>query len=506
MSSAPSSSPQTLLDSVRAYASRTPGREALVGGNSRWTWRELEARSNRAARALQRLGVRKGDRVGIRATNCPEWIEVFLGALKTGGIAVPLSPRLGPEELGRLIADAGLAFAVTAPELWEGVSFRGAVLALGSSYEAALAAESEDRLEAEPRADDVSVIAYTSGTTGIPKGAIWSHRSLLASARGNPFSAETAGGRRALLCVPLGTGGPLSMACNALAIGATLVVTPFTPENVLRVLVDERIEFVGLIPTMISFLVDAAPAEWRAPALRRIYYGAGTMSPQLFDRAERFFGCEFEQGYGMTETCITGTRLSPADHLRTKPELLSTAGKPMPGVDLKIVDEDGSEAPKDTPGEICIRCEANMLGYWNRPEETKAALRDGWYHSRDVGRLDERGYLTLLDRKDDMVKSGGFNVSPGEVESVLLVHPEVEEAAVVGLPDERWGQRVTAVVRRRSGARVSEAELEAFCRSQIAGFKVPRTILFTEEPLPRNALGKVVRQVLRNQVRAQVAE
>lgn len=505
MSGSAESPPQTVLDRIRVHVRRAPDVEALVGGGVRRTWREIEGRSNRAARVLRRLGIRKGDRVAIRAMNCPEWIEVFLGTLKTGGVAVPLNTRLGAEEVGRLVADAGATAVVTSPELWRDVSFRGAILLLEKSYEEAVAAESDEPVESDPTGSDLAVIAYTSGTTGNPKGAVWSHQSLLASAKHNPFAAEVGGGRRVLLCVPLGMGGAVVMACNALVIGATLVVVIFTPENVLRTLVDERIELVGLVPTMISLLQDAAPTGWAAPALRRIYYGAGAMSPALFERAERLFRCEFEQGYAMTETCIMGTRLAPEDHHRSLPERLATAGKPMPGVSLKLVDEDGAEVPPGAPGEICIRSAANMLGYWNRPEETRAVLADGWYHTRDIGCFDEAGYLSWLDRKDDMMKSGGFNVSPGEVENVLLAHADVEEAAVIGLPDERWGQRVTAIVRRRAGAAITEEELSAFCRSRLVGFKSPRSILFRDSPLPRNALGKVVRRALRDEYRAQMS-
>jgi acyl-CoA synthetase (AMP-forming)/AMP-acid ligase II len=451
------------------------------------------------ASLLRRRGVRKGDRVGILATNCPAWVEVFLGIHKAGAVAVPLNYRLAPAECDRMLQDAGVAVLLAGPELSIPPTFGGATVAFGPGYEAELAAASHEDLDGGAEPDDLAVIVYTSGTTGLPKGVMWSHRTLLSSAQANPFPAAVAGGARVLVCAPLFAGGGVLMACNALAIGATLVIAHFTPEGVLRTLADADIEFTGLVPTMISCLVDAAPPGWRAPALRRLYYGAGSMHPQLFARAQRLFGCEFQQAYGMTETCIFGTRLDPADHRLDRPERLTSAGMPMPQVSLMIVDESGAPVPAGTPGEILIRSPGNMLGYWQRPEESRRALAGGWYHTNDIGRLDDEGYFYWLDRKDDMVKSGGLNVSPAEVEDILLTHPGVEEAAVVGLPDDHWGQRVAAIVRKRATTPLTADALTTFCRDRLAGYKCPRTIIFTDVPLPRNALGKVTRHALRAQ-------
>ena len=447
--------------------------------------------------------------MGILATNCPEGIAVCLGVHHAGGVVVPLNERLTPGECKRLLEDADATVLVAAPELSGNASFRGPTLALGRSYEEAIAAAS-DRMsdDVNPQPDDLAVIAYTSGTTGLPKGVMWSHRILLAAAQCTPIPAAAGSGARILLCAPLCTGGGLVMACNALAIGGTLVLEEFTPQGVLQTIVDAGIEVTGFVPTMISLMADAAPAGWRAPALRRICYGTAAMNPQLFARARELFGgeCEFEQAYAMTETCTFGTRLDPDDHKQEVPERLASAGRPMPGVTLKIADENSAEVPPETAGEILIRSPGNMLGYWRRPEETRRALEGGWYHSGDIGQLDRDGYLYVLGRKDDMVKSGGFNVAPVEVEEVLLTHPAVEEAAVIGLPDERWGQRVAAIVRKRSGAALNEDDLVAFCRGRLAGYKIPRTIIFSAAPLPRNAMATVSRQALRAQYAAPTTE
>ncbi|MFI5394285.1 MAG: class I adenylate-forming enzyme family protein [Candidatus Binatia bacterium] len=493
------SAPESLIEQVRAKARQEPEAELFVGRNGHRTWAEFDRRTNRLAQALRRLGLGKGERAGILAANCPEWMEVFFAVHKAGGVAVPLNERLTSGERQRLLDDAGVSVLVGEPELLAATAFSGPTLALGPTYESRLTGERDEVIDAVTQLDELAVIAYTSGTTGTPKGVMWSHRALFWSAQFNPFPAAVAGGRRILVCAPLYAGGAILMACNALAIGATTIIERFTPEGTLRTLAEERIEFTGLVPTMIALLTDAAPLGWRAPCLRRIYYGAGTMSAQLFTRARQLFGCEFQQCYGMTETCIAGTRLEPAEHSPDALGRLASAGKPMPEVELKVVDQDGAELPSGSAGEVVIRSPGNMLGYWRRPEQNRDAFRDGWHRTRDIGWLDADGYLYLVDRKDDMVKSGGLNVSPAEVEEILTAHPAVAEAAVIGLPDERWGERVAAIVRTRSGEALTEQELTAFCRAQLADYKTPRTVIFTDMLLPRTGLGKLSRRILRTQ-------
>jgi acyl-CoA synthetase (AMP-forming)/AMP-acid ligase II len=205
----------------------------------------------------------------------------------------------------------------------------------------------------------------------------------------------------------------------------------------------------------------------------------------------------------MTETCISGTRLDPADHRPTALERLASAGRPMPDVEIKVADENGVPLSPGTTGEILIRSPGNMLGYWNREEQNRLAFNDEWFRTRDIGRVDHDGYLYLVDRKDDMVKSGGLNVSPAEVEAVLAAHPNVVEAAVIGLPDERWGEQVTAIVRTRRDGVLTASDLTTFCRNQIADYKTPRAIIFSDHPLPRTGLGKISRQALRAQYSGQ---
>ncbi len=436
--------------------------------------------------------------MALLAPNCPEWLEVFCGVHRANGVVVPVSERLTAAERAALLGDAGVAVLAGAPGLLAETPFSG----LKVEFEELFAGPAGGGDEVErwlPAPDDLAVIAYTSGTTGTPKGAMWSHRALFWSAQRNPFSPELAGGRRILVCAPLSAGGAIVMACNALAIGATALLCRFTPDGVLAALGESGVEFTGLVPTMIAVLVEAAPRGWRAPRLRRIYYGGGRLSPDLFAAARQAFHCEFEQAYAMTETCILGTRLSPADHDLRRPELLGSAGKPMPGVGVKVVGAGGRDAPPGEAGEVLIRSPGNMMGYWRRVPNGGEVFRAGWYCTRDIGRFDAQGYLYLVDRKDDMIKSGGLNVFPAEVEAVLGAHPQVEEVAVIGVPDKVWGESVTAVVRLRPGAALGAEELIAHCRSHLAHYKCPRAIRFAAQPLPRTGLGKVSRRAVREQ-------
>lgn len=495
--------PRTLVEELGARVLQEPQRVALVGGGVNRTWSEFEARTNGVVVALRRFGLRRKDRVAILATSSIEWVEAFVGILKAGGVAAPLNTLLTPAENAALLDHVKPNAMIVSPELSGSTNFRGPVLSLGSVQEGPIAAgQAQDLPREDLDPEDLAVIASTSGTTGLPKCVMWSHRALRESAQCTPFPAEVAGGARILMCAPLFTAGAIVMVCNALAIGATMTIARFEPAEILRILVDERIEFIGLAPTMIALLLNAVPADWQAPALRRIFYGAGPMKPELLLRAQRLFGCEFQQAYGMSETCTFGTRLDPADHRPEAPERITSAGKAMAGVRLKIVDEEGTEVAPGVPGEILMTTPGDMLGYWMQPEETSRALAGGWLHTGDIGRLDAEGYLYVLDRKDDMVKSGGLSVSPVEVEGVLLRHPGVEEAVVIGVPDAHWGQRVTAIVRRRSAEAVTENELIAHCRSQLAPYKVPRAIVFSDSPFPRNALGKVSRPAIRARYQA----
>lgn len=511
--------PATLGEIVERNARERGERQAVVSAAGRLTWAEVAERSRRLAAGLRRLGVAPGERVAILARNRSEWPEMVFGTALAGGVCVPLTWRLRGAEIRALIAQSRPACLFVEADLLAGLGSAALptpiVLACGPAAAAELpqGAIAYEKLLGEPGRpptdlagpDDLAVLAYTGGTTGQPKGALWSHRTLLASASFNPFSASMLAGARLLVCTPLFAGGALVYWCNSAYHGATAVIMAFAPQPVLQALTAERITLMGLVPTMLALLVEAAGGKRLAGChLRRIYSGAAPLTVPLLARAREVFGCEFQQGYGATETCICGTRLDPEDH-RTEgpPELLrrvGSAGLPMPGVEVKVVREDGNEAAPEELGEVWIRSPGNMLGYWERPELSARVLREGWYATGDLAVRDRDGYLYLRERKDDLIKTGGLHVAPGEVEEVIASHPAVAEAAVVGLPHDRWGQQVTAVVRLKPGASAGAGEIEALCAERLAGFKKPGRIAFTDEPLPRTPLGKVWRRAVRERL------
>jgi len=283
--------------------------------------------------------------------------------------------------------------------------------------------------------------------------------------------------------------------------GALYVMADFTPADVVRALSEERIAMATLVPAMIQACLVMVPdvAERRYPSLRLISYGASPIAEPTLRRALEVFGCEFAQGYGMTELTAVATYLLPSDHRRAlaeKPELLLSAGRPVVGTELRIVDESDRDVPRGVVGEIVVRGAQQMRGYWRQDEATREALRDGWMHTGDAGLMDEEGYVYIQDRVKDMIVSGGENVYPREIEDVLFQHHAIADAAVIGVPDDRFGEAVKAVVVLRGGATATEADIVEFCRDKLGGYKRPRSVDFVEA-LPRNPTGKVLKRALR---------
>jgi acyl-CoA synthetase (AMP-forming)/AMP-acid ligase II len=343
---------------------------------------------------------------------------------------------------------------------------------------------------------------YTSGTTGHPKGAVITQRALGDNIVQNSLLLQGEPGKRALAVTPLYHAAIVPSAFAWLFRGGSLYLQEeFKPTEVVRALSEERIAYVVLVPAMIQACLVGAPdaGERSYESLRLIYYGASPIAEQTLCRAIEVFGCDFLQTYGLTEATQIVTYLPPADHRRglaEQPELLLSAGRAVAGTELRIVDPLGHPLPNGSPGEIVVRGPQLMRGYWNLPEATAATLQDGWLHTGDVGTLDDQGYLYVQDRLKDLIISGAENVYPRAVENVLFRHPAVADAAVIGVPDERWGETVKAVVVLRAGMTASEQELIEFCRGKLAGFERPRSVDFVES-LPRNPSGKVLKRVLR---------
>jgi acyl-CoA synthetase (AMP-forming)/AMP-acid ligase II len=482
-----------------------PGRRSRVAmtcGLVSRTYEELDERSSRVAQALLAAGVRAGDRVLVLDKTSIEFFEVLFGALKMGAVCAPVNWRLTAPEVAAIAADSGAPLVVAGPDLE--VTARTAtdipVVVTGPQYEAWLAAvPALDPLAAEDD-DTVALQLYTSGTTGVPKGVMLDNRNfstLVDAARMLEYGPASVN----LLAMPIFHIGGAGPGLIGLFAGARTVVVPeFDPVRVLDLLEHERVTNAFLVPAALAFLAavpGAADRDWSA--LESLSYGASPITVETLRRILATFKTPMMQVYGMTETTGAIVQLAPEDHDPGGPRehLLRSAGRPYPWVSLRIVDPaGGGELPAGEVGELLVRSDAVTAGYWHRPEESAAAFTDGWLHTGDAGYLDAEGYLFLTDRIKDMIVSGAENVYPIEVENVLSEHPGIADVAVIGVPDERWGETVKAVVVARPGVELDPDEVLAFSRGRLAGFKRPRSVDIVDA-LPRNPSGKILKKELR---------
>jgi len=504
-------------------AQRHPRRLALVENDRAWTYADFVGRLQRVANALRGIGLERGDRVGILLPDTHEDLETDYGIMAGGLVRVPLDPRLGRAELLAQLADSGargLVFAAASaervldlpaelPALRALVQVDGAQapratarprsLAAGAqlyAYEALLA---DARPDAPPVGDggDLASLNYTGGTTGQPKAVMISHRNLLATVH-NILSDRRVYADDVFLNVrPLWPIAAVTLLAQVLG-GATVVLGGrFQAERFLRLLQEHRATASSLVPTLLIRLLDQAdPRRYDLTALRTIDHGAAAIPPEVFLQAIDALGPRISVLYGQTEAPWTnylpGADL--ADPTRRE-RLMRTVGRELFGYRVVVRGDDGAPLPAGEPGEITIQGDHVMQGYWQQPEATALALRDGWLYTGDLGRLDEEGYLTIVGRKKEVIRPGGNTVLPVEVEHVLLSHPAVAEAAVIGVPDREWGESVKAFVVLRAGASASADELIEHCRRHLASFKKPREVVFIET-LPRSHYGKVLKTQL----------
>ncbi len=503
---------RTLRDMINDNALRHPDKIAFKSGAESYTFGQVNRRINSLTNALADLGIGKGDRVGILAYNCPRHFELF-GLAKAGLVCVPLNCRSVGRELSYLINHSELSALVLESDfidvvdsirdelkgVREFVCLDGAVQSM-RSYEQLIEDYPPDEPTDDVEPDDPCVLFYTSGTTGWPKGAIHTHRSLVAEAS---FPHRGLSPDDVVLCVMpfFHVGGSAAHMIPAFAAGATMVVhRRFDEALVLETIEREKVSYVFLVPTMILRLLEhPAFDDYDLSSLRAVGYTGAPMPVDALRRGIARFGEVFFQELGQTET-LGMTVLRREEHkLDGSPKILrrlESVGKPLTEGELRIVDDDGRDVPIGEPGEIVARSDRIMQGYWRMPEETASTLRDGWLHTGDVGRMDADGYVYLVDRKKDMIISGGENIYSREVEEVLYMHPAVLEAAVVGVPDEKWGESVKAIVVLRRGAGASEAEIIDFCREHLASYKKPGSVEFWSE-LPKTGSGKIKKDEIR---------
>jgi acyl-CoA synthetase (AMP-forming)/AMP-acid ligase II len=497
---------------LRHHAERSPQREVIATRGTRLSWGELDRRVDALAAALHQAGIGRGDVVAVLLLNCPEYLEVIFAANRLGAAALPLNWRLAGAELRYILDHAQAKALVSEPGFYDTLApLLGQLPALTvrlardrtppagwASYDDAVSSRSPARVpDADVGPGDLHRLMYTSGTTAHPKGVMLSFGNLYWKNLGHIVEFGLTAGDRTLVVGPLYHVGGLDLpATGVLHAGGSVVILPrFEAADVLDAIERERPTSVWLAPAMVNALLQQPDLERRDLAsLRLIIDGGEKMPLPLIQRLGAAFpGARFADAYGLTET-VSGDTFLDRTHTLSK---LGSVGKPVVHLELKVVDDEGREVGPNEPGEIVLRGPKVFAGYWRNPEATAAAIRDGWFHTGDVGRLDEDGYLFILDRKKDLIISGGENIASPEVERVLYEHPAVLECAVVGRPDDRWGEVPVAFVVLKPGRSVEAAELLAHCVGQLARFKVPKDVRFLAE-LPRNPSGKVLKRVLRD--------
>jgi long-chain acyl-CoA synthetase len=484
-------------------------------------WVEVEDRVARLAGALRALGVGRGDRVAILMLNQDRYLELYLAIAWAGAVVAPLNIRWTAQENQDCLTDCrpkllfvDAAFAKMGAEIGKTLGTIALVYADNApdarpegalDYEK-LVVDAAPIPDVEPAETDLAGIFYTGGTTGRSKGVMLSHRNLLANAcnglflNGQYFDKDPS--HRYLHVAPMFHLADLSAMYSALLVGTThAIIRMFTPDGLARAIEKFRVSRLLLVPTMIQMFVDQPGlGSFDLSSLIYIVYGASPISEAVLDRAMTALPhVEFVHGYGMTELSPTATLLPWSDHIgdgRAKGRHRS-AGRAVPMVEVRIVDPLGKPLPPRTVGEIVVRGDIVMLGYWEQPEETKKAIVDGWMHTGDGGYMDEDAYVYIVDRMKDMIVTGGENVYSAEVENCVAQHPAVAQCAVIGIPDDRWGEAVHAVVMRKPGAAVTETEIIGFCKARIAGYKCPRSVKIQDEMLPLSGAGKILKRELR---------
>ncbi|MGW7404813.1 acyl-CoA synthetase [Streptomyces sp. NPDC054833] len=482
---------------LRRSARRTPARVAVEYRERRWTYEELDDAVSRAAGVLLAQGLAPGDRVGAYGHNSDAYLIAFLACARAGLVHVPVNQNLTGDDLAYIVGQSGSTLVLADPDLVGRLPEDVRVLPLRDADDSLLAglATAQPYDGPEPRTEDLVQLLYTSGTTALPKGAMMTHRSLVHEYLSAITALDLSAGDRPVHALPLYHSAQMHVfLLPCLAIGATNIILDAPDGDTLFDLIEDgRVDSLFAPPTVWIALSNRPDFATRdLSGLRKAYYGASIMPVPVLERLrERLPALAFYNCFGQSEIGPLATVLAPDEHKGR----LDSCGRTVLFVDARVVDEDGEEVPDGTPGEIGYRSPQLCEGYWDKPEETAAAFRDGWFHSGDLAVRDAHGYFTIVDRVKDVINSGGVLIASRQVEDALYTHEAVAEAAVIGLPDERWIEAVTAVVVPRG--EVTETELIAHARERLASFKAPKRVLFVDA-LPRNASGKILKRELRD--------
>ena len=501
-----------VADIARVHAAHRGDEPALTCGGRTVTFSAFYRRAQEVAGALLAEGVGPQDRIALIERNGIEALEVVFGAALLNAVVVNVNWRLAPPEILQILTDAGTNLVLVGPELFAAVAAiedelgeSARILALGDhdrweSYWSWLARHAAIDPGAVAAADDVAFQLYTSGTTGLPKGVMLTTTNLMTLFANFGEALGLGEGSVSMAVMPMFHIAGLGWASAGLYSGVrTVVVRDVVPAEVLRTMAEEGVTVTFMVPAVIQMLLQCPDLETTDfSALQTLCYGASPISVAVLERALAAMGCDFVQVYGLTETTGSIVQLDAKDHDPAhRPELLRSCGRPYPWVQVRVVDAGGQDVPDGQVGELWTRSPQNMAGYWNNPAATADAVTaDGWLRTGDAGYRDADGYLYLHDRVKDMIVSGGENVYPAEVENALMRHPGVIDVAVIGVPDERWGEAVKAIVVARPGERPEVEGLIAFCHEQLAGYKCPKSVDFADT-LPRNPSGKLLKRELR---------
>ncbi len=513
-----------LTETLKKASKFYPEKEAIVCGKRRWTYREFHERINRFSHCLKAMGIGKDDRVAILHPNCHTFLEVYYGIAQMGAISVPINIRLSSGEIAFILEDSESKVLISDPvyqkqidPIREKISGIKKILWTGDgikaqedrdlNYEIILEHGSPDPFPEVPiDGEDIAQLYYTSGTTGRPKGVMLSHKNVTTHALGTIAEIHLTDQDIWIHVAPL---FHLADAWATWAItwvgGTHVLVREFDAKTVLETIEREKVTLTNLIPTMLNLMVNHPEVgKYDYSSLRVLLSGGAPIAPEVVRKIVETFKCDYIQTYGMTETSPYLTLSLLKDHLRKLPykeqlKFKSKTGREFIAVELKVVNDKGEEIKKDEKevGEIIVKGDIVTRGYWKLPEETAKSIRDGWLYTGDMAVMDEEGYVTIVDRKKDMILTGGENVYSTEVENVLYMHPAILECAVIGVPDEKWGEAVKAVVVLKQGQNASADEIIRFCKEHIAHYKAPKSVDFIDA-LPRTGSGKIQKRELRD--------
>jgi acyl-CoA synthetase (AMP-forming)/AMP-acid ligase II len=499
-----------------------PDKIGLIFENKRFTWNELDTRAKAFAHSLLEMGLERGDRVAIYAKNSNQWVEALFGLAQVGLVSVTVNYRLTANEVAFIVEDSG-AKAIICDESTEqnSIEVKDKVAELKHVINSELfenlienskfqipdsKLKRGSNLESEIwnlKSQDAAMLLYTSGTTGFPKGAVYTHTSLLVGMLVHVQAIASRQSHRVMLPSPLYSAAGIAGIYCAVYVGSQISLINYDVKTACETIERDRITFTNLVPTTIQMLLASEESKQHdLSSLEVLLYGGSPIpEPVLREAMLRFPKCGFRQTFATTETGCSGTVLEPSDHrealnTENRRHLLQSCGRAQTNVDVAIVDDDWNVLKDGDVGEIAIRTEANMSGYWNNEAATEKVLRDGWLGTGDMARRDDEGYYYLVDRKNDLIVSGALNVYPSEVEIVLQQHPAVYEVAVIGVPSEKWGEEVKAIVVLKENSEATESEIIQFCEGKLAGFKKPKSVKFIDR-LPRNLTGKILKKDLR---------